>query len=578
MSGSAWLNISSPTAAMMRSAGPRALRTAGRQRLTPGWLMVARPSLSAVSAVSMVSRLSSNTHNHNHNQTRSLSTTATCRQNKLPEYDFDWTVDEPERQWSTPLAKQLAQAIQATGPVPLASYMRMCLTSDLGGYYSGALEEGRDQFGLKGDFVTSPEISQVFGELMGVWFVTEWIAQGRPSQGVELIEVGPGRGTLMDDMLRTIQSFPAMARSVDAIYMVEASPELRVAQKKLLCEEDAPMTESKVGYHSICKYTSLPIVWTETIKSIPVSPEKMPLIVAHEFFDALPIHAFQCVHVPATQSATPSAADQSSPSSRTSQPTLQWREMLVSPTPPDSTHVSLGTPRSQSHDTPPPDFQLTLAKAPTRHSLYLPESSARYRAIKKQTGPGALLEICPDAALYAADFAARIGGSAQHPKAKPSGAALILDYGPGDGTVPTNSLRGIRRHRRVSPFAEPGLTDLSADVDFAAIAEVAMRASEGIEVHGPVDQGTFLQVMGIRERAEMLIKVAAAAAAKGQREQGDEQAAAVVKDPAEVVHKAWKRLVDQGPGGMGKVYKVMSILPENEGKRRPVGFGGDVVA
>lgn len=76
--------------------------------------------------------------------------------------------------------------------------MRQCLTSPDGGYYSN----GKDPFGQKGDFVTSPEISQIFGELLGIWMVAEWIAQGKIRQGVEIIEVGPGRGTLMDDMLR----------------------------------------------------------------------------------------------------------------------------------------------------------------------------------------------------------------------------------------------------------------------------------------------------------------------------------------------------------------------------------------
>ncbi|PKS10299.1 hypothetical protein jhhlp_002050 [Lomentospora prolificans] len=457
---------------------------------------------------------------------------------------------EEGRKWSTPLAEQLAAAVEATEPMPLARYMRMCLTSDLGGYYTrGDLKEGHDQFGVKGDFVTSPEISQIFGELIGIWFVAEWLSQGKPSRGVELMEVGPGRGTLMDDILRTIKKYP-MADAIDAVYMVEASAHLRNVQKNLLCGPDAQVSESKVGSHSICKHTEIPIVWTPTIESIPKDPKKMPFIVAHEFFDALPIHAFQSVEVHPNQDgsknggkASPAA---SAPANGTGKPNMQWREMVVSPVP--------GQPKIDQSN-PEPEFQMSLAKHPTRHSRYLPDSHPRFRNLKNI--PNAIIEICPDASLYAADFAARIGGSAKHPKAHPSGAALILDYGTSD-TVPVNSLRGIRQHRHVSPFSEPGLVDLSVDVDFTAVADSAIRASEGVEVHGPVDQSEFLIRMAIRERAEQLMRAAS-------------------PERARDIEKSYKRLVDRGPSGMGKLYKALAILPENGGRRAPVGFGGDVV-
>jgi NADH dehydrogenase [ubiquinone] 1 alpha subcomplex assembly factor 7 len=344
-----------------------------------------------------------------------------------------------------------------------------------------------------------------------------------------------------------------MASAIDAVYMVEASAELRTAQKNLLCGQDQAMTESKLGWQSTSKHGNLPIHWTDTIKAVPAGDNKTPFIVAHEFFDALPIHAFQVVPVREPVKSSPKSATGSSsppptpagtpaeePPMRT---TPQWREMVVAPTPANSTHASLNTPKSEQHGGPPPDFQMTLAPFQTRHSTYLPESSPRYHA-----------------SIYASDFASRIGGSPTQPKPTASGAALILDYGT-SATIPVNSLRGIKHHKRVSPFSEPGLVDLSADVDFMALAEAAMQASEGVEIHGPVDQADFLGSMGILQRAEMLAKQAE------QKKKGD----------GEEILRACRRLVDRGPGGMGKLYKALAILPENEGRRRPVGFGGDVM-
>lgn len=183
-----------------------------------------------------------------------------------------------------------------------------------------------------------------------------------------------------------------------------------------------------------------------------------------------------------------------------------------------------------------------------------------------------MIEISPESHNYAANIASRIGGSKSppikskttqlvNPKPKPSGAALILDYGPAD-TIPTSTLRGIRNHTLCSPFLSPGHVDISADVDFTALAEAALAASNGVEVHGPVEQGAWLEAMGARERSEMICSSL-------QKHAGGEE-------KERQVRKGVERLVERGGGGMGKIYKVMAILPENGGRRRPVGFGGDV--
>ncbi|KAK4956538.1 hypothetical protein LTR10_006065 [Elasticomyces elasticus] len=468
--------------------------------------------------------------------------------------------------------------------------MRQCLTSDLGGYYTPKTSSEKDQFGTKGDFVTSPEISQIFGELVGLWVVAEWIAQGRRSEGVYLMEMGPGRGTLMDDMLRTIRNFPLLAKAIEAVYLVEASQNLRLAQHKLLCGENL-LTENSIGHESTSKYShDLKIIWAEDVRFIPQDPTKTPFMIAHEFFDALPIHVFQSVPPPPPQKEGDAADTIQTPTGPIKNPRRlpqghQWRELVVSPTPPH--RLKEGEP----------EFELTMAKAATPHSMYLPETSSRYKALKDVNG--ATIEISPESLAYARDFAIRLGGSnpetsspsqpaagrkavASAPreeavvKDEPSGAALIIDYGPASN-IPADSLRGIKQHTRVSPFTSPGTTDVSADVDFLALAESAINSSPGVEVHGPVSQALFLIAMGIEERAAQLVKKAMVE--KGRTGDGKEELTEVVKR----IEGGWQRLVDLSPQGMGGLYQVMAMLPfrpeqvgEDGKRRRPVGFGGDV--
>ncbi|RPB08287.1 DUF185-domain-containing protein [Morchella conica CCBAS932] len=406
--------------------------------------------------------------------------------------------------------------------------MRQCLTNPEGGYYTTTRTEGRDPFGRRGDFITSPEISQMFGEMIGIWIVAEWMAQGKKKHSVQIVELGPGRGTLMDDVLRTLNSFKSLRDAISEIYLIEASASLRETQRKLLCGEATSFESIKKGERCMSKY-GIPIVWYEDLSFVPTkttaTPPTLttPFILAHEFFDALPIHAFTST-------------------------TNGWRELLVHHLPPRTTHATLHTPRSQSLE-PVPEFALTTAKSQTPHSAILPELSPRYKALKKHVD--ATIEISPESLTIMESISTRIGDSK-------SGAALIIDYGT-ESHIPVHSLRGIRAHRTVSPFINPGEVDLSADVDFMALAERALDASPDVEVHGPVQQGTFLGMMGMKERMGALTG--------GMREDDETK---------RLLESGYKRLVDRGVNGMGRIYKAMAVVPESGG-RRPVGFGGGVV-
>jgi NADH dehydrogenase [ubiquinone] 1 alpha subcomplex assembly factor 7 len=160
------------------------------------------------------------------------------------------------------LAERLRERIAHDGPISVADYMQACLADAHEGYYTS-----RETIGASGDFITSPEVSQVFGELIGLWAVAVWHAMGEP-KSIIVVELGPGRGTLLADASRAWRTQTAFAGRV-SLALVETSPVLREVQKEVL----------RGSHH--------PIQWCETIEDIP---EGHPIIVfANEFIDALPV-------------------------------------------------------------------------------------------------------------------------------------------------------------------------------------------------------------------------------------------------------------------------------------------------
>ncbi|KAK6539015.1 hypothetical protein TWF694_010563 [Orbilia ellipsospora] len=416
------------------------------------------------------------------------------------------------------LGRSIARAIESDGPISLVHYMRQCLTGKEGYYTSST-----DPFGQHGDFVTSPEISQIFGDMIGLWIVAEWMAQEEcRGKKVVLVELGPGRGTLIDDILRITSRFEYFANKISSIHLVEASQPLREAQCAKLCGEGLlPQLEEEV-WGQTSKYLKIPVKWYDDVRQIDLAPDEAPFFIAHEFFDALPINAFQ---------NTPTG----------------WKELLVDVKKPTSNIILTKASRPAStKEEEDPEFCFALATRQSASARALNSLSPRYAALSRI--PNAVVEMSPDSHGIVIHLCQAIHQAE-------AGGALIMDYGPID-TVPINSLRGIQKHKRVSPFVQPGLVDISADVDFGALVETALRPDLSVEVHGPTEQGSFLQHLGIKQRYE--------------------QIAGKIEDPEKlaILKSGVERLTERGGLGMGKIYKALAIVPEAGG--RPVaGFPQD---
>ena len=300
------------------------------------------------------------------------------------------------------------------------------------------------------DFTTAPEISQVFGELLGLWAAIVWERMGHPKP-ILLVELGPGRGTLMRDALRAIAQAAPRFRAAAQVHLVETSPRLRAQQAALVD----------------------PAQWHDSVDTLPTGPV---ILLANEFLDALPIRQF------VGRANT-------------------WAERFVT--------------NEQS---------VEAAADPGAPSPPAPEGEIR--------------ETCPAAIALATWIATRLGTQ--------GGAALLIDYGPA-ASAPGDSLQALRNGRPANPFANPGAADLTAHVDFEAIAKAAHQA--GATAHGPLAQGLLLARLGLFQRSGALA-----------RTQPPAKAAALIQ--------AAQRLAE--PDRMGRLFKALAITHPTLGV--PPGF------
>jgi NADH dehydrogenase [ubiquinone] 1 alpha subcomplex assembly factor 7 len=324
------------------------------------------------------------------------------------------------------LGLALAARIRATGPISLADFMAEALTYPSLGYYRLG-----DPLGASGDFITAPEISQIFGELIGLWLVDAWQGLGRPTPAL-VVELGPGRGTLMADGLRAARVRPEFGAALN-LHLVESSPSLRERQGAALAAA-APH-------------------WHEGLETVPPGPM---LLVANEFFDALPIRQFERAKA-------------------------GWCERMI------------------ALDETGERFRWVLAPPS-------PAAAALLSAQQRTAAVGAIAEVSPAARGLAAAIGARLVAA--------PGVALIIDYGY-DEASHGNTLQAVRQHAPTDPLANPGEADLTAHVDFAALGQAATGA--GAETYGPVPQGDFLRSLGIEMRVDRLCAHATPAQAEAIR-------------------------------------------------------------
>jgi len=307
-------------------------------------------------------------------------------------------------------AEKIRGLIQAEGAMPLDAYMQLALNDPDCGYY-----RTRNPLGRRGDFITAPEISQVFGELIGLWAVDFWQNSGQ-AELIHFVELGPGRATLTQDAMRAAQIVPPFCQTVK-IEFVETSPVLRQQQAANMAQ-------------------SANVTWHDDINSLPKAP---CIIIANEFFDALPIKQFIKTE-------------------------KGWQERQV-------------------------DWQNDKFVYTTKNCNLCDIDKVLNIAAYGAVQIGDVIEYNPIGQAIMAQSARHI--------CTYGGALLVIDYGYSKPTA-GDSLQAVKQHKPIDPLATPGEADLTAHVNFAALQTAA--ETEGAKTYGPSTQGQVLQQLGIEAR------------------------------------------------------------------------------
>ena len=318
------------------------------------------------------------------------------------------------------LEQILKKRISNFGPISISDFILEANLNSKFGYYNNNLP-----FGERKDYITSPEISQMFGELLALWSIDCWEKMGHPKK-FSLVELGPGSGILMKDFLRVIKLNSKFVEKCNQIFLFEVSPFLKKIQKNNLKKIDNKLLKK--------------IKW---IKSLDEIPELPFILIANEFFDALPIKQIQLTKT-------------------------GWRERMV-------------------NYNKKKNFFISYSNNPTVLERFLPKNVECPKI-------GSIYEIPFNMISFLENIFNKIK--------KIKSTCLIIDYAKNNSFG--NSLKSIKKQKIINPLKEIGSSDISTHVNFNLIKKTSTKFN--LNIHGPVSQKKFLIKLGILYRAEILIR------------------------------------------------------------------------